>query len=106
MADEEINLLFEIPLGANFRLEADGRMYGIYVMTIALKDKPDGVGCQYCGQIIGEDCYYCEDDGIFMHKKCLVKLHRPALNVTLKSIANSVRTEHEDKCVNVKFVNS
>lgn len=80
-------------------------------MTIKMKTKPKGVACAICGTPIGEcgsdiqDCYYCEEDKIFMHLSCLITQHRFNRNPSLCSLLNRTTIgNHEDKRVKVKFV--
>ena len=82
-----------------------------YDMVIKLKNIPKGVGCALCGVPIGEcgtdidDCYFCQEDKIFMHKECLVKQHRINKNPAISNFVDKTTAGfHEDKRVKVKFI--
>ena len=99
-----------MPERARFKLKFNEYERG-YDMTIIMKILPEGVGCDLCGVPIGQcgteidDCYYCQEDEIFMHLDCLSKKHRINKNPAISSFLNKTTAGfHEDKHVFVKFV--
>ena len=108
--DGEGMFISRMPEMARFKLRPNEYVRG-YDMIIIMKTKPEGVGCSLCGVPIGQcgtdidDCYYCQEDKIFMHKDCLVKQHRINKNPSISNfIDKSTAGFHEDKHVFVKFI--
>jgi len=113
MADKKIDngvFISKMPSSAQYKLRPN-EYERRYDMTIIMKNLPEGVGCHLCGSPIGkcgsdiDDCYYCEEDGIFMHKSCLISAHRITRNPSVCVAVNKqTHGYHEDKLVNVKFI--
>ena len=112
MADVEEDSIFisKMPENAKFKF-IPNEYERCYDMIIKMKTLPQGVACALCGVPIGEcgtdidDCYYCQEDKIFMHKMCLCAEHRVNKNPAISNFVNkTTQGYHEDKHVNVKFI--
>jgi len=96
------NLISGVPKDVNMRISYNGKFLGKYDMMLMMK--ADGISCALCGLEIREDVFYCEQDNIFMHKKCLIENHRINTNPSFIDVQNRTNsTFHEDRAVDVRF---
>lgn len=111
MADNIDTGVFISRLPNNVRYKLVPNQYERKYDMLIMMDNVDGVSCHICNTFMDDkmnpvsDCYYCEEDKIFMHKSCLVAKHRINKNPAISNFVNkTTQGFHEDKLVNVKFI--